>query len=245
MSWPSIGIVVPVYDEGPGVEQAIRAVADSAGRYEGRALVIAVDDGSSDESPAVLNRLSEELDAMEVEHHVQNAGYGQALRTGARRAQALGLDYVAFIDSDLTNPPDDVLRMAELAADGHDYIKASRFVPGGTMEAVPASRRLVSRAGNLVGQVLFGTTVRDVTNGFRMVRTDLFLGWPLQERAFAVIVEELDHALRAGVRPVELPSTLSARTSEQRATAFSYSPRLVLSYLRYPLRAALRRLRRR
>ena len=206
-------------------------------------MTIVVDDGSVDESPAVLDRLAEELEGLVVEHHARNAGYGQALVTGARRAKDLGLEYVVFIDSDLTNPPSDVLRMAELAGQGHDYVKASRFVRGGTMSAVPASRRVVSRAGNLVGQALFGTRVRDVTNGFRMVRTDLFLSWPLSERGFAVIAEEFDWALRSGVEPAELPSTLTARTGEQRATAFSYSPRLVLSYLRYPLRALLRRVR--
>ena len=81
-----------------------------------------------------------------------------------------------------------------------------------------------------------------MTNGFRAVRTDLFRSWPLHERDFAVIVEEFDRALAAGVAPVEFPSVLTARSREQRATAFSYSPRLVLRYLRYPLRAARRRL---
>jgi dolichol-phosphate mannosyltransferase len=236
--WPSLGVVVPVYNEEAGLEPGIAAISAAAERYRGRCVVIAVDDGSADRSGDILDRLA----SIEVVHHAQNAGYGAALRTGADRAAELGLDYVAFIDSDLTNPPDDVLKIGALAAAGHPYIKASRFVPGGSMADVPASRRWVSRAGNVVGQALFGTQVRDVTNGFRAVRTDLFRSWPLHERDFAVIVEEFDRALAAGVAPVEFPSVLTARSRDQRATAFSYSPRLVLRYLRYPLRAARRRL---
>jgi hypothetical protein len=76
------------------------------------------------------------------------------------------------------------------------------------------------------------------------VRTDQFLSWPLRERGFPVIVEEFDWALRSGLEPAEFPTVLTARICEQRATAFSYSPRLVLSYLRYPARALARRLRR-
>jgi dolichol-phosphate mannosyltransferase len=241
VSWPSLGVVVPVYNEEAGLEKGIREITAAADRYDGRAVVIAVNDGSADRSAEILDG----LDGVEVVHHAQNAGYGQALRTGADRAAELGLEYVAFIDSDLTNPPEDLLKIGALAAEGHDYIKGSRFIAGGTMGDVPPSRRWVSRAGNLVGQTLFGTGVRDVTNGFRGVRTDRFRSWSLRERDFAVIVEEFDRALAAGVRPVEFPTVLTARSGEQRPTAFSYSPRLVLRYLRYPLRAARRRISRR
>jgi glycosyltransferase involved in cell wall biosynthesis len=241
--WPSIGIVVPVYNEGATLEHGLVRTAGVASRYRGRAVVIAVDDGSVDESPAVLDRLEGEIEGLVAVRHSANVGYGQALKSGARKAAELDLEYVVFIDSDLTNPPEDVLRMAELARLGHSYVKASRFVPGGSMAAVSASRRLLSRSANLVAAALYGEGVRDVTNGFRMVRTDLFLGWPLSERGFAVIVEEFDLAVRSGVRAAELSTTLTARTGEQRPTAFSYSPATLWSYLRYPLRTRLRKLR--
>ena len=41
----------------------------------------------------------------------------------------------------------------------------------------------------------------------------LFLSWPLQERGFPIIVEELDWALRTDVEPVEFPTVLMARQS--------------------------------
>jgi dolichol-phosphate mannosyltransferase len=238
-----MGVVVPVYNEEATIERACVEIAEAAERYSGRVAVIAVDDGSTDRSRSILDRLSDRIAILEVVSHEANAGYGAALLSGAHRAKDLGLEYVAFIDSDLTNPPRDLLEIGALLEAGNDYVKGSRFVAGGDMSAVPASRRMVSRLGNTVARILFGTRVRDVTNGFRTVRTDLLLSWPLRERGFAIIVEEFDWALRSGVEPVEFPTVLEARTGEQRATAFSYSPRLVLSYLRYPLRALGRRLR--
>jgi dolichol-phosphate mannosyltransferase len=243
--YPSLGIVVPVYNEAAGIEGAIRRIAAVADDYPGRALAIAVDDGSADNSAAILTRLGAEIEKVDLVLRPANGGYGAALRSGAERASQLGLEYVAFIDSDLTNPPEDILRMGELASQGHDYIKASRLIPGGSMAKVPASRTAVTKSGNLVARALFGTEVRDVTNGFRCVRTDLFLSWPLRETGFAVIVEEFDWAQRSGVEVVQMPSVLSARGGEQRPTAFSYKPRTVLSYLRYPLRGLGRRLLRR
>jgi dolichol-phosphate mannosyltransferase len=239
--WPSLGVVVPVYDEQATIERGLRAIVAVAGRYEGEALVIAVDDGSSDGSLAILERLAGELDLLGVVRHAANQGYGAALRTGARRAGELDLEYVAFIDSDLTNPPEDLLMIGRLAAEGHRYIKGSRFVEGGSMAAVPLRRRGVSRAGNLVGSTLFGAGIRDVTNGFRAVRLADYALWPLREPGFAAIVEELYWARRDGLEVVEFPTVLTARGEEQRGSAFPYSAGLIRSYLRYPLRARLKR----
>jgi len=203
-----------------------------------------VDDGSTDGSAAILADLAGQLELLYVCTHETNGGYGAALRTGAERAGALQFEYVAFIDSDLTNPPEDLLKMAELARDGHRYIKASRFMQGGGMTAVPLRRRAVSEVGNVIGRTLFGVAIHDVTNGFRAVQTDLYLSWPLRERGFPVIVEELDWALRSDVVPVEFPSTLTTRESDQRRSSFPYGPRIILAYLRFPLRARMRRIRR-
>jgi dolichol-phosphate mannosyltransferase len=243
-AWPSLGIVVPVYNESEGIERGIRSIASVAARYPGRAVIVAVDDGSADDSADRLDALRPEIDLLDVVRHPENRGYGGAIVTGGRRARELGLEYVAFIDSDGTNPPEDLLEIGRLAAAGHRYIKGSRFARGGTMESVPWRRRVWSVAGNRVGSLLAGAGIGDVTNGFRGVRTEDFVRWPLTERGFAVIVQELDFALRDGLRPVEFPTVLTARTGDQRPSAFPYSVRSIASYLRYPTRAFMRRVQR-
>ncbi len=240
-AWPSLAIVVPVYNEESGIERSVHAMVSVAEQYRGRSIVITVDDGSSDSSATVLSSLEQKSELLLLSRHELNAGYGAALRTGARRAADLGFEYAAFIDSDLTNPPDDLLKIGALASQGYAYIKGSRFIFGGGMVSVPFWRQAVSRAGNAVGRKLFRTHVRDITNGFRAVRTDLFLSWPLQERGFSIIVEELDWALRSGVDPVEFPTILMARQADQRGSTFTYDPKAIYSYLRYPMRARMRR----
>jgi dolichol-phosphate mannosyltransferase len=240
---PSLAVVVPVYNEAATIERSVRSIAAAVEGYEGGAIVVAVDDGSADDSAEILERVAAEVDAVELVRHERNGGYGAALRTGARHARERGYDYAAFIDSDLTNPPEDLLVMARLAGEGHPYIKASRFVPGGTMASVPARRRLVSQLGNVVGAALFGGGLRDVTNGFRAVKLDVYEKWPLKERDFASIVEELYWARRSGVPVVEFATTLTARTGEQRVSAFPYSADLVRRYLRYGGLALVHRLR--
>ena len=147
------------------------------------------------------------------------------------------------MDSDLTNPPADVMKIGALAAEGHEYIKASRFIAGGRMDGVPPKRAVFSKTGNLVAARLYGTGLSDPTNGFRAMRTELATRWPCTERGFASIVEELDHALRAGIQPVEFPTVLTSRTGDQRGTSFGYTPKVIATYLRYPLRTRMHRLK--
>ena len=239
---PSLAVVVPVFNEDATIEPSLRAIVATMRSHPGRSVVIAVEDGSTDDSRATLERLASDLDGLEVEVHERNQGYGQALRTGAARARREGYDYAAFIDSDLTNPPDDLLVMGRLAAEGHPYIKASRFIPGGSMASVPARRRYISTLGNRVGAALFGTGTRDVTNGFRAVRLDVWERWSLRETDFSSIVEELCCALQHGVRPIEFPTILTARTADQRTSVFPYSARLICKYLGYAVCARASRL---
>jgi dolichol-phosphate mannosyltransferase len=228
-----------VYNEEAGIRRACETIVAVMTGYPGRSAVIAVNDASMDNSAAILSALSEEFEMLQVCTHATNLGYGGALRTGAECAHESGFEFVAFIDSDLTNPPEDLLKIAELARQGHPYIKGSRFSGGGGMSAVPFRRRLFSQTGNLIGRWLFGVDIHDVTNGFRGVRTDLFLSWPLRERGFPIIVEELGWALRSGVEPVEFPTVLSVRSGEQRQSSFPYRPGVILTYLRYPLCARM------
>jgi dolichol-phosphate mannosyltransferase len=239
-----MGIVLPVYNEELGIEHSVERVAEVARSYPGTARVIAVDDGSADASAEILTKAAERIDVLDFVQHEVNSGYGAALRTGARHAGELGLEYVTFMDSDLTNPPEDVLKIGALAAQGHPYIKASRFIDGGRMDGVPARRAVFSHTGNIVATRLFGAGISDATNGFRAMKTELATRFPQTERGFASIVEELDYVLRAGITPVEFPTVLSSRTEDQRGSSFGYTPKVLATYLRYPLRTRRAKLRR-
>ena len=179
---------------------------------------------------------------VDVVAKAHNAGYGAALRTGVERAHSVGAQWVLFMDSDLTNPPADILTLASGMAGAVDVVKACRYCNGGGMVGVPLGRRMFSRVGNVVARLLVGPPHRDPTNGFRAFRTDRYLELPVRDSGFSVILEELHHARRAGLRGVDVPSTLTSRAQDLRPTSFRYSPGQIWAYLRWPLRTALDRL---
>lgn len=234
--FPSLTVVVPVFNEGPQIASSLEAIAAPLERYPGRTAVVAVDDGSSDDSGTVIEQVAARFEAISCERHARNVGYGGACRTGAAWASSNHFDYVAFIDSDLTNPPEDLFKVGELAKRGAAYVKGSRFLPGGSMRGVPVRRQIFSRSGYRVGSFLFGLPRTDVTNGFRAASTDLYCSWPLRETGFSIIMEEVYWALKQGVEIASFPTILRSRESDQRASSFVYRPSIFREYLRYPLR---------
>ncbi len=239
----SVAVVIPVFNEGAAAGTGAREVLRALAALDCRSALLMVDDGSVDDTLASLQAITTLPGTVfEVLSHGQNRGYGAALRTGAARAGELRFEWVLFMDSDLTNPPEHIARFVERMTLEVDVLKATRYGPGTSVEGVPIARRVASRAGNLFARVASGSPHRDVTNGFRAIRTDAFLALPLEEPDFAIIMEEWYWAQRHGLRGADVPTTLRTRSASQRGSAFAYSLPLLRRYARYPIYAAWWRL---
>jgi dolichol-phosphate mannosyltransferase len=239
-----LAVVIPVYNEGDSARRCVDAVLAQLSQLGMRTALLVVDDGSLDRTVDALATVRAPPSVVfEVLQHPMNRGYGAALRTGAGRAARLGLEWVLFMDSDLTNPPEHIKRFAERMTEEVDYLKGSRYGPEASVEGVPAARRFLSRAGNAFARTLSGSPFSDTTNGFRAIRTRAFLDLPLQETGFPIIMEELYWAQRHGLRCGNVPTTLLTRTTEQRSSVFGYAPGVLLRYAKYPVYGAAARLR--
>jgi dolichol-phosphate mannosyltransferase len=239
---PRLAIVVPMYNERIGAEACVRALLEVIPTLAIPTRLIVVDDGSCDGTGELLDKLVSGSETFTVVHK-PNGGYGSAISLGARTAFGTNDDYVLFMDCDLTNPPEHVERFVPFVLRGVDLIKASRFSDGGDMRDVPWQRRIVSIAGNLVARALFRVGIADCTNGFRAIRTKLYLDMPLTESGFSIILQELYWAKRFNASIASVPTSLSSRSKVQRATSFPYSPKVIWSYLKFALRACLIRYR--
>lgn len=107
-----LSVVVPVYNEEdvlPLLAQRLRPVLDGlATPYE----VVAVDDGSTDASAVVLQRIRHDWPQLRVIRLRANAGHQAAISAGLARARG---DYMVTIDADLQDPPEVIEQMLRLA----------------------------------------------------------------------------------------------------------------------------------
>jgi glycosyltransferase involved in cell wall biosynthesis len=121
---PVLSVVIPMYNEEdvlPLLVDRLRPVLEGLdGTYE----VVAVDDGSTDLTPAILQRLHREWDHLRVIRLRANAGHQAAISAGLKSARG---DFVVTIDADLQDPPEVIAQMLGKARDeGVDVVYGVR-----------------------------------------------------------------------------------------------------------------------
>ena len=200
-------VCLPTYNERDNLERMVRAL----GRHDVRVLVI--DDDSPDGTGAIADRLAAELPYVEVLHRPRKEGLGPAYVAGFRAALENGAELVLEMDCDFSHDPADVPRLIGAAADA-DLVLGSRYVRGGRIGNWGALRRLVSVGGSLYARVVLGSSIRDLTGGFKCYRRAVLETIDLDavsSRGYAFQIETTYRALRAGFRVVEIPITFLDR----------------------------------
>jgi glycosyltransferase involved in cell wall biosynthesis len=190
------------------VEEALAALPALADRFE----IIAVDDGSTDETGPIADRLAAANPGLvRVVHHVTNLGYGAALRSGFRAAR-FGL--VAFTDGDRQFRVADLGRLtARLAGpDLPDAVVGFRI-----RRADPALRTLYARLYWLANRTFFGLRIRDVDCACKLFRRQALAGVRVASGGAFFSAELLIKVRAAGRNVVEVgvdhyPRTAGSQT---------------------------------
>lgn len=92
----TLSVVVPAYNEARNLEGAVRDVVSAAAGFEDFELLI-VDDGSTDGTGEVAERLAREIPQVTAIHHPRNLGFAAAYRTALARART---SYFTFVPGD-------------------------------------------------------------------------------------------------------------------------------------------------
>jgi glycosyltransferase involved in cell wall biosynthesis len=162
---PAFSFVVPVYDEAPSLRELaeqIRAVCDDLGAdYE----VWFVDDGSRDDSWAVIESLSASQAEVGGLRMRRNYGKSAALAVGFERAQG---EYVVTLDADLQDDPAELPRLVDKLEEGYDLVSGWKRV-----RKDPLSKTLPSRFFNRVTALTSGIALHDFNCGFKLYRREV------------------------------------------------------------------------
>ena len=162
---PDLSVVFPVYNEEENIpillDEIAKALASKPWSYE----VIAVDDGSSDRSLAVLREQRAKHPQLRILAFEKNSGQTAALDAAWRAARGT---YVVSLDADLQNDPADIPKMMETLVDsGVDMIIGVRVNRHDTW-----SRKMQSRIGNGVRNWLTNDQITDTGCSLKLVRRE-------------------------------------------------------------------------
>ena len=144
-------VVLPVYNEALHLPGLLRQI-DAVMRREGLGFqIIAVDDGSSDETPLILDEQTRKF-PLTVHRHATNQGLGSTIRDGLRAAVAAASDHdvVVTMDADETHLPELIPGMARMVREGCDVVIASRYQPGSAVVGLSLRRRILSGCASLM-----------------------------------------------------------------------------------------------
>ncbi|NNC91966.1 MAG: polyprenol monophosphomannose synthase [Acidimicrobiia bacterium] len=164
---PSAAVVVPTYNEAANLEPIARAV-----RSHGYRLVI-VDDNSPDGTGDIADELAAADGQIIVIHRPAKQGLGPAYAEAFAALLETPTDIVCQMDADFSHSPDVVPDLIAAVEAGADVAIGSRYVPGGSVPGWPWYRRLLSRWGNGYARFLLGTSIQDMTSGFRAYRSPM------------------------------------------------------------------------
>jgi glycosyltransferase involved in cell wall biosynthesis len=206
---PLVSVVVPVYNEAATVGQVVDELLELPLRLE----ILLVDDGSTDDSPAVVAALAERHDAVTVLTQPANRGKGAAVRRGIGASTG---EILLIQDADLEYSPSDIPALIDpLLAGKADAVFGTRLRGG----AHPQRAHLFWHyAGNrfltLLANVLYNTTISDMEVGYKAFRGDLVRGLELVSDDFRIEPELTAKILRLGpgIRLYEVPISYYGRS---------------------------------
>ena len=92
-------------------------------------------------------------------------GYEEALKDNA--------DYIIEMDAGGSHAPEAIPKFIEMLEQGYECVWGSRFMDGGADENMPLYRRLLSRGGTFLSNLVLRTQLRDMTSGFEAFQADV------------------------------------------------------------------------
>ncbi|MBE0481533.1 MAG: glycosyltransferase family 2 protein [Dehalococcoidia bacterium] len=194
---PKIVAAIPCYNE----ERCIGSVVIKTKKYVNS--VVVIDDGSSDSTVEVASGAG----AL-VRGHIQNRGYGVAIRSALAAGRELDADILVILDGDGQHDPAQIPGLLKPILDGEaDMVVGSRFLDGRTKS--PLYRRFGQRVLNTATAVGSGQSLSDSQSGFRAYSAKALEALSLSESGMAVSSELQFAAGRSGLRVTEVPISVS------------------------------------
>jgi glycosyltransferase involved in cell wall biosynthesis len=199
----SISVVIPAYNDETTVGRLVSDVdcllQELCTDYE----IICINDGSKDNTLAVLQEKAKQIRHMKVIDHPINQGYGRTIR---ELYLSGGKDLVFSLPGDYQFAPKELLAMAQ-GLNSHDFVIGLRVKRND-----PPRRKMQSNIYMML-RMFYGISFKDV-NSIKLFRREILNYFPLESETPFVDAELCIRAHKAGFSVVELPIEHLPRLSQ-------------------------------
>jgi len=170
----NISVIIPAYNEAESIPELVASIAAVfSGEYsEAVNDIWLIDDGSTDETEQVVQKLISEYPFLRYLQFRRNYGKAAALMEGFRRA---GGKFVITMDADLQDDPREIPEMVALLESGYDMVSGWK-----QHRQDPITKTIPSRFFNLVTRLTTGIKIHDFNCGLKAYRNDVIKNLTLQ-----------------------------------------------------------------
>lgn len=190
----SITVFFPCHNEQDNVvkvtEQAVRVLEEIRADYE----VIIVDDGSSDDTGPLADRMAEQYERVRVIHHPRNLGYGAALQSGFRAAVK---ELVFYTDGDAQFDLGEMPALLPLMQE-YDIVSCYRMNRQDHL-----ARKMAGWLWTKVTSLLFSLHLRDIDCAFKLYKRVIFDHIKMESTGALIDTEILARAVNKGYTIVQ------------------------------------------
>ena len=198
----NISIVIPLKNEEGNIADLVQECITSATACEAiqHYEIICVNDGSTDTTASILDKLAVSNDSLRIITHQKSYGQSAAIYSGVHSAQH---EYIATLDGDGQNDPADIPLLIDKLADNVGMVTGYRKKRQDNL-----LRRLASKFANAVRGAILRDNCPDSACGIKVVRTEIFLSLPffksmhrfmpalVQAAGFGVLHVQVNHRPR-------------------------------------------------
>ena len=162
---PDYSIVIPAYNEAARIAATLERVLAYLTERGWKAEIVVVNDGSTDNTVAVVRQYIQKHSALRLLENPGNRGKGYSIRNGILHAKG---KLLLFSDADLSSPIEESAKLFAALNNGSDLAIGSRWLQSELQtERQPLYRQLFGRLFNLMLRLILGLKFKDTQCGFK------------------------------------------------------------------------------
>jgi len=203
-------VVIPVYNEAERIRNSLMEVRKTFDNFGCSYEVIAIDDGSSDNSYEILKKIKEEFPNLIVKKNSQNFGKGRALKKAFKYVKG---NLVVWLDADLDLHPFQIKTFYDIMMlNKADIVIGSKLHPNSKL-SYPFHRKVISLCYYFLIRFLFGLPCHDTQTGIKLFKRNVLekVLPRILVKKFAFDLEVLVNAHQLGFKIVEAPVILDSK----------------------------------
>ncbi|MBN2590387.1 MAG: glycosyltransferase [Sedimentisphaerales bacterium] len=163
-----LGIVCPMANEKKTAVEFINSVLGQCQGFKQVTFFVIFDLACKDGTADMLRELAKQESRLKVVWSPENKCVVDAYIRGYKESCNSGCDWILEIDGGFSHNPADMPELFNKMSQNYDCVFGSRFCKGGTMMDAPLKRRIISRGGTMLVNLLLGTKLKDMTSGFEL-----------------------------------------------------------------------------